>query len=586
MFSFRKIFKYLWVFIRPYRLAFFSLFFFIFLRISFTLLLIPYGYKSIIDVLSLNNIDVATRSNVAFLFLIPMGVGFVISTFANRYREFVYIRLLSNGIRDIYNFSFLKLTNHSYKFFSDNFSGSLVAKVKRLARAFEVINDIILGTFWFIIVFITGSTIVLYFQSKILAIYIIVWSLVYAFFVLFFVRQKIQLDIKEAEADSRITGVLSDSIANILNIKIFSSTKREFTYFQKSSDFLKDRIYAAFKFGVIRSSFQAFFMILFQVFILYTMVNLWKMGEITLGVFTLTYVYLFSIMERIWELSEGTTKFMKAMSDVKEVVDIFETEVGVRDISNPEPCRIKNGVIEFKNVSFGYTEETEVLSNFDLKIKKGEKVGLVGHSGSGKSTITKLLLRFVDISSGEILIDGQNISHITQNDLRNTVSYVPQESILFHRSIKENIGYSKNNPTDEEIIFVATRAHAHEFIISLPKGYETKVGERGVKLSGGERQRVAIARAMLKDSPILVLDEATSSLDSISESYIQEAFNELMKGKTTIVIAHRLSTIKKMDRIIVLDKGQVVEEGTHKELLEKGGLYTNLWEHQTGGFLE
>ena len=226
------------------------------------------------------------------------------------------------------------------------------------------------------------------------------------------------------------------------------------------------------------------------------------------------------------------------------------------------------------------------MQDFNLIIKPGERIGLVGHSGAGKSTITKLLLRFADALEGSIVIDNQDIKNVTQNDLRKVISYVPQEPILFHRSIKENIAYSKPDATKEEIIEVAKKAHAHEFIEKLPQGYDTLVGERGIKLSGGERQRVAIARAMLKDSPILMLDEATSSLDSISEHYIQDAFNELMKGKTTIVIAHRLSTIQKMDRIIVLDKGKIVEQGTHKELLELNGSYAELWNHQTGGFLE
>ena len=210
----------------------------------------------------------------------------------------------------------------------------------------------------------------------------------------------------------------------------------------------------------------------------------------------------------------------------------------------------------------------------------------MGPSGAGKTTITKLLLRFADVQQGPIIIDGQDIRKITQDDLRSNISYISQEPILFHRSIRDNIAYSKPNATEEEIFEVARKAHAHDFIEKLPKSYDTLVGERGVKLSGGERQRVAIARAMLKDSPILLLDEATSSLDSISESYIQDAFNELMKGKTTIVIAHRLSTVQKMDKIIVLDNGKIVEEGTHQELLAKNGFYSDLWNHQTGGFLD
>jgi ABC-type multidrug transport system fused ATPase/permease subunit len=271
---------------------------------------------------------------------------------------------------------------------------------------------------------------------------------------------------------------------------------------------------------------------------------------------------------------------------MKEMVDIFKQVPDVLDIPNPEKSKIKEGSIEIKNMSFTYPNGTSVFSNFLLKVHSGEKVGLVGYSGSGKSTITKLLMRFVDISSGEILIDGQNIVKIRQDDLRNNISYISQEPILFHRSIKDNIAYSWPEASEEQIFASAKSAHADEFISNLKYGYDTLVGERGVKLSGGERQRVAIARAMLKPTPILILDEATSSLDSISESYIQEAFGELMKGKTTIVIAHRLSTIQKMDRIIVLDNGKIVEEGTHKELLERNGMYADLWNHQTGGFME
>ena len=305
-----------------------------------------------------------------------------------------------------------------------------------------------------------------------------------------------------------------------------------------------------------------------------------------MGVFVLVQSYLFSLFDILWNLGRSLGRATEAMTDMQEVVDIFDTPIDIANPNNPEILEMKEGNIEFKNVSFTYKGGISVLQDFNLIIKPGERIGLVGHSGAGKSTITKLLLRFADALEGSIVIDNQDIKNVTQNDLRKVISYVPQEPILFHRSIKENIAYSKPDATKEEIIEVAKKAHAHEFIEKLPQGYDTLVGERGIKLSGGERQRVAIARAMLKDSPILMLDEATSSLDSISEHYIQDAFNELMKGKTTIVIAHRLSTIQKMDRIIVLDKGKIVEQGTHKELLELNGSYAELWNHQTGGFLE
>ena len=312
------------------------------------------------------------------------------------------------------------------------------------------------------------------------------------------------------------------------------------------------------------------------------MINLWNQGLITIGTFVMTYVYILGLFDKMWELSSVLIRFMKSMTDAKEMVDILDKEPDILDPVSPEKLVDGKGEIEFKNVNFEYVEDNQVFTNFNLKIKAGEKIGLVGHSGSGKSTITKMLLRFVDVKDGEILIDNQNIKNVTQDDLRSKISYVPQESILFHRSIGENIGYSKENASVKEIIEASKKAHAHEFISSLQNGYETLVGERGIKLSGGERQRVAIARAMLKDAPILVLDEATSSLDSISERYIQESLDILMRNKTTLVIAHRLSTIQKMDRIIVLDKGKIIEEGNHQELIAKNGAYAKLWNYQTG----
>ena len=586
MFSFRKIFKYYLILMKPYRLPFGLMFFLVSVRILFTLSLAPFIYKSIIDILSINGLDASARYQLAFLFLIPFATGLILSATVNRYREFVGLKILSSVTKDIYNFSFAKLANHSYTFYSNRFSGGLVAKVKRFARSFEVINKLLVGSFWFVIILITSATIILYHQSKLIALYLSLWSVLFAAVTLFFVKQKIKLDVAEAEADSRITGVLADSITNILNVKIFSAFKKEYDYFKRFSLFLKERIYANAKFSMMRSIVQTVLMVFFQIYILYVMLELWHTGAITLGVFTLTYVYIFLIFERIWDLSEDTATFMKALADMKEMVDIFEVPSDILDPAHPEALKIKEGHILFKDVSFKYDAGEEVLLDFNLEIKPGERVGLVGHSGTGKSTLTKLLLRFNDISKGVITIDGQDIRNITQDDLRSVISYVPQEPILFHRSISDNIGYGRPAAGSSEIMEVAKKAHAHEFIIKLSRGYDTLVGERGIKLSGGERQRIAIARAMLKNAPILILDEATSSLDSVSESYIQDAFGKLMEGKTAIVVAHRLSTIQKMDRIIVLDQGKIVENGTHQELIARGGVYAELWEHQAGGFLE
>jgi ATP-binding cassette subfamily B protein len=257
-------------------------------------------------------------------------------------------------------------------------------------------------------------------------------------------------------------------------------------------------------------------------------------------------------------------------------------------VQNPTSLNADIGEIEMRNVTFRYSdnEGEHLFKDFNLKIASGEKVALVGHSGGGKTTVTKLLLRFMDIDGGEILIDGQNIALVPQNDLRSAISYVPQEPLMFHRSLTDNIKYGRLDATQDEVVKIAKLAHADDFIRKLKDGYDTLVGERGVKLSGGQRQRIAIARAMIKHAPILVLDEATSALDSESEKYIQDALWKLMEGRTAIVIAHRLSTVQKMDRIVVLENGEVTEQGTHNELLKKDGTYAKLWSHQSGGFLE
>ncbi len=586
MFSFRKVFGYLYVFIKPYRVGFFSLFLFGLGRIIFSNSVGGYIYKTIIDTLNNSLLSIDARYEIAMLLLVALGFSLAISLLMSRYSEWVQIRFFPNATKDIYNFSFKRLLLHSYGFYSNSFAGSLVAKTKRFAKSFDTIANTIIQNFWSTLTIIISSAVMLYFQSKVLASYFVIWCIIYSLIIILFVKEKIKIDIKRAEADSRLTGVLADSLTNVSNIKIFSAFEKEFQYFKGVTSFFRDRIYTAHRFSAIRHAFQALLMTGFHIFILYTMFNLWRSGEITVGVFVMAYVYLIGIIDRIWDLSSGLTNFMEALTDAQEMVNIFETEIEVKDPENPEECKIKYGALEFKNVSFSYKDGADVLDNFNLKIEQGEKVGLVGHSGSGKSTITKLILRFADANNGEILIDGQNIANITQYDLRRNISYVPQESILFHRTIGENIGYAKDNATKEEIKEAAKLAYADIFINQMSKGYDTLVGERGVKLSGGERQRVSIARAMLKNAPILILDEATSSLDSINESYIQNAFGELMKDKTTIVVAHRLSTIQKMDRIIVLDSGKIVEEGTHKELLEKGGYYSTLWNHQSGSFLE
>jgi ABC-type multidrug transport system fused ATPase/permease subunit len=289
----------------------------------------------------------------------------------------------------------------------------------------------------------------------------------------------------------------------------------------------------------------------------------------------------------MWNFGNILRRMYEAFADATEMVDILRTPHEIVDRKDAKKLIVTDGRIEFNELGFNFNETRSVLSDFNLTITGKEKVALVGPSGAGKTTITRLILRFYDVTSGEILIDGQNIAHVTQDSLRDAIAFVPQEPILFHRTLRENIRYGRRDATDEEVIEAARQAHCYEFVMNTPQGFDTYVGERGIKLSGGERQRVAIARAILKNAPILILDEATSSLDSESESLIQDALAKLMVGKTVMAIAHRLSTVMKMDRIIVIEDGRVGMTGTHSELLaHEGSLYKKLWEIQAGGFIE
>jgi len=289
----------------------------------------------------------------------------------------------------------------------------------------------------------------------------------------------------------------------------------------------------------------------------------------------------------MFAISRGIDRGTKNLADATEMVDIFEKEIHITNHPSATTLQVTSGAITFNQTTFNYTGQgSDEIDNLDLVIAPGESIGLVGHSGAGKSTIVKLLLRFVDVTDGSIKIDNQDIRDVTQESLRQNIAYVPQEPLLFHRSLRDNIAYGKPDANLDEVIQAAKQANAHEFIKNLEHGYDTLVGERGVKLSGGQRQRVAIARAILKDAPILILDEATSSLDSKSEREIQTAIANLIQGKTVIAIAHRLSTIKHLDRIIVLENGSIAQQGSHDELIAQGGIYADLWEHQYGGFLE
>lgn len=581
---FKNTISYIWPIIKKYKLLFYGIFFLQAARLVFSAIATPIIFKRIINLVS-NHTPAQVAGGDLYQTILFLAGCLTLAFIFGRSTQFAMARFQSLVINDLHNLSFEKLQGHSYLFFADHFSGALVNKSRKFVRAFEIMHDLLIQNFWSCFVLLVAVFIVFFTEVPMIAFIFLFMAIVYVVMLYFTSKKKLIYDIEEAKADSRVTAYLADAITNILSTKSSSATTREIAGFKEVTEEEGRLRLRAWNYGNRQNAFQSAISMSMQIGVFFLTAKLWLAGSISTGIFVLVQSYSLTIGQYFWDLGMAMTRGTKALSDMKEMVDIMRETPAILDPMKPQKSKIEEGNIEFKNMTFDYGLE-EVFKNFNLKIKAGEKVGLVGHSGSGKSTITKLLLRFLDIQDGEILIDGQDIRKITQDNLREKISYIAQEPILFHRTIRENIAYGYPQATEAEIIESAKKAHAHEFITKLMHGYDTLVGERGVKLSGGERQRVAIARAMLKPAPILVLDEATSSLDSVSESYIQDAFGELMKGKTAIVIAHRLSTIQKMDRIVVLDKGKIAEEGTHKELLAKGGIYADLWNHQTGGFLE
>lgn len=489
------------------------------------------------------------------------------------------------AIADIYNECFEYMHKHSYSFFADNFTGALVKKINRMARSFEGIIDKVYWDLFPLVISVIVVLGVLFFTHYILGIAIFAWTIIFLAVNYFLSIYKLKFDIKKSEADTKITAILADTISNNINIKLFSSFAFEMEKFMDATENWRRKIKKSFDIDTIINGIQAFFMIALNVFILYFAVMLWKRDLLTVGDFVLIQAYLMEIFIHLWNFGRIIRNIYVDLADAEEMTIILNTPHEIKDKPNAKNLQVQNGKVEFRNVQFSYDEQREVINDLSFIVKPGEKIGLIGPSGGGKTTIIKLLLRLYNLKKGKILIDDQDIADVTQDSLRSSIAVVPQDPILFHRTLMENIRYGRKDATDEEVLTAAKLAHCHEFIGKFKNGYNSYVGERGIKLSGGERQRVAIARAILTNAKILILDEATSQLDSESEILIKKALKILMQDKTVFVIAHRLSTIMQMDRVFVIQDGRIVEEGNHKSLIKKeGGLYKKLWNLQARGF--
>ena len=490
--------------------------------------------------------------------------------------------------RDMAQQVYNHLLDQSANFHANTFGGSLVSQTNKFLGAYVRFADTTLIQVLGLLAGLIFTFVVLAHRAPLYVILLLFFSIFWMISSSSVTKKVRQLNARHANQESRQTGYLADSISNILAIKSFAGGQFERRQFAAATNTTRQSLLDVMKAYQKQMAYFSVVSRAASVAALIAAIVGAAVFKANIATTFLIFSYTGSLISSLWTFSNSSLRnYNRAFGDAADMTEILQLEPEVKDPAVPEEPRIGRGAIAFEDVDFTHEGAGEALfHDLNLSIKPGEKVGLVGSSGSGKTTFTRLLLRFSDIDGGEILIDGQNIAHLTQDDLRRHIAHVPQEPIMFHRSLMENIRYGQFDAADEAVYGAAKVAHAHDFISQLPQGYETLVGERGVKLSGGQRQRVAIARAMLKNAPILVLDEATSALDSESEVLIQDALWKLMEGRTAIVIAHRLSTIQKMDRIIVLDNGKIVEQGSHKELLRQAGTYAKLWAHQSGGFIE
>ncbi len=569
---------FLWYGIQPYKWWFFASLFIVTISAALNQGSV-YVFKIMVDAIEAGDITVAVwvalgYPAVVFINQILYGTGSITMTI-----------LSCNANSYIYNNLTVQILGHSKGYFSDRFGGSLVNKLHNVSRGFQSMIDDIIWTYVQAIVtlFVTGFFI---FNVSISSGVVFV-----ALIFLLLVTNKALSNKKRvlaktvASARSSFSGKVSDLFTNIDAVRQYVRAKQEFNTVSTATEEVrltsfKSEIYTEKMLFVNK-------LILFIAFmtISWVMVSGWQNGQISSGELVLVFALFTQITGQLIFIGQSFQSAARSFGDIDEGLKEIVIPHEISDVPNASNLVPQNSCnIEWTNVKFSFAEN-EVFSDFNLNIQPGQRVGLVGPSGAGKTTFVSLLLRQHDVDSGSISIDGQNIAEVTQDSLREHIAVVPQEPMLFHRTIRENIVYGKPDATEEEIVAVAKKAQAHDFIMELSEGYDMMVGERGVKLSGGQKQRVAIARAMLKDAPILVLDEATSALDSESEVAIQKALHVLMEGKTVVAIAHRLSTLREMDRIIVLEGGQIVEDGSHDQLAQAGGTYQRLWEHQAGGFL-
>jgi len=527
-----------------------------------------------------------------FSMLLSASLILILSTLLILFQTLIKHQSLAGAfpMRMRWNFHRL-LLNQSMNFYHNEFAGRVAAKVMQTALAVRDLWFILADILIYVVIYFLTMILVVGKFNYVLMLPFIGWVIFYILALVYFVPRLSKLSRNQADARSLMTGRITDAYTNISTIKLFSHAGREANFAKVA---MKEFLVSVNKQMRLVSWIEVINHLLSMLLVIgtaFAAIWLWSSSEIMVGVIaTSTAMALRLNGISHWVMWEMTSLY-EQVGTLQDGLNTLSMHQEIKDEKSAKDLQINKASVSFQNIVFNYpNQKKSVIHKFSLHINPGEKVGLVGRSGSGKSTLVNLLLRFYDLKAGMITIDDQDISKVKQNSLREKIGMVTQDTSLLHRSVKDNIVYGRPNATQKQMIDAAKRAKAHDFIMQLEdnfsrKGYEAHVGERGVKLSGGQRQRISIARVMLKDAPILLLDEATSALDSEIEVVIQQSLYQLMEGKTVIAIAHRLSTIAAMDRLIVIDKGKIIEEGSHTDLIKKKGLYARLWRHQSGGFL-
>ena len=578
----KTLFPFIWHFLREYKSA----------VIVYVALAIVAGFwgpfNSMLIKQVINLLPNVTGGDISILIVpaILIVVNFIVfDNFTWRGITYIRAKFIPVILNHIIGESMDHVLGKSHQFYQDNLSGKISKQITNLADGVEKLTSSVACNFLRGASLLLTAIIAAYFVNPIFCFILVSWFILFSSASILMSKKLVMLSDAQASAESIVVGELVDSLSNHSNVRIFSrkafENSRMAPFFEK-----QQKAYTAtYFYSLIMHSIQGGLIAIMMASSCYFLVHLYSKNLVTIGDFALILGLSMETGHMMWFTMSEVDEFNKAVGRCKQSLTALMLPLEILDKPNASNLNCTHGQITFDNVRFHYKGTEPLFQNKSIEIKAGQKVGLVGYSGGGKSTFVNLILRLYDVTDGAILIDGQDIRNVTQDSLRENIAMIPQDPSLFHRSLMENIRYGRIDASDEEVIEAAKKAHAHEFISTLPQGYDSLVGERGVKLSGGQRQRIAIARAILKNAPILILDEATSQLDSVTENLIQESLWELMQNKTTIVIAHRLSTLLHMDRILVFDKGKIVEDGTHSALLARGGLYKHLWDAQVGGFL-